>query len=130
MTAQENQHLECLRPCPPPEALCPGNLACISVFSSKSVDLKPSFSNILKCLSIYDICLLVRRNILNIILNILNNIPNILNILNIINVLNIVCFFSPNILVDKLMMHFFLVFPVVFPTDGVGHKSYTDRSFG
>ena len=38
----------------------PGNIACISVFSSKSVDLKPSFANILKCLSIYDICLLVR----------------------------------------------------------------------
>jgi len=35
-----------------------GNIACISVFSSKSVDLKPSFANILKCLSIYDICLL------------------------------------------------------------------------
>ena len=37
-----------------------GNIACISVFSSKSVDLKPSFANILKCLSIYDICLLVK----------------------------------------------------------------------
>merc|ERR1719234_2119417 len=38
-----------------------GNIACISVFSSKSVDLKPSFANILKCLSIDDICLLVKR---------------------------------------------------------------------
>ena len=40
-------------------ALYLGNLACIWVFSGKSVDLKPSFANILKCLSIYDICLLV-----------------------------------------------------------------------
>ena len=37
-----------------------GNIACVFVFNHKSVDLKPSFSNILKCLSIYDMGLLVR----------------------------------------------------------------------
>ena len=37
-----------------------GNILCLCVFNQKSVDLKPSFSNILKCLSIYDICTLVR----------------------------------------------------------------------
>ena len=36
-----------------------GNIACVFVFNHKSVDLKPSFSNILKCLSIYDILFLV-----------------------------------------------------------------------
>jgi len=35
-----------------------GNLLCLFVFNQKSVDLKPSFSNILKCLSIYDMALL------------------------------------------------------------------------
>ena len=37
-----------------------GNLLCLFVFNQKSVDLSPSFSNILKCLSLYDIALLVR----------------------------------------------------------------------
>jgi len=36
-----------------------GNLACVFVFNHKSCDLKPSFSNILKCLSIYDMALLM-----------------------------------------------------------------------
>ena len=36
-----------------------GNITCVFVFNHKSVDLKPSFSNILKCLSIYDILFLV-----------------------------------------------------------------------
>eukprot|EP00092_Neocalanus_flemingeri_P024640 GFUD01026725.1.p1 GENE.GFUD01026725.1~~GFUD01026725.1.p1 ORF type:complete len:407 (+),score=101.90 GFUD01026725.1:197-1417(+) len=35
-----------------------GNITCVFVFNHKSVDLKPSFSNILKCLSIYDILFL------------------------------------------------------------------------
>merc|ERR1712223_633630 len=35
-----------------------GNLLCVFVFNHKSVDLKPSFSNILKCLSVYDMALL------------------------------------------------------------------------
>jgi len=35
-----------------------GNLLCLFVFNQKTVDLKPSFSNILKCLSIYDMALL------------------------------------------------------------------------
>ena len=37
----------------------PGNIVCVFVFNQKSVDLIPSFSNILKCLSIFDICFLV-----------------------------------------------------------------------
>ena len=37
-----------------------GNITCVFVFNHKSVDLKPSFSNILKCLSIFDILFLVR----------------------------------------------------------------------
>ena len=37
-----------------------GNLLCLFVFNQKTVDLSPSFSNILKCLSLYDIALLVR----------------------------------------------------------------------
>ena len=36
-----------------------GNVTCVFVFNHKSVDLKPSFSNILKCLSIFDILFLV-----------------------------------------------------------------------
>ena len=36
-----------------------GNILCLFVFNNKSVDLKPSFSNILKCLSVYDIAMLV-----------------------------------------------------------------------
>lgn len=35
-----------------------GNLLCLFVFNHKSVDLKPSFANILKCLSVYDTALL------------------------------------------------------------------------
>ena len=31
------------------------------VFNQKTVDLKPSFSNILKCLSIYDMALVVSQ---------------------------------------------------------------------
>ena len=38
---------------------CLGNVTCVFVFNHKSVDLKPSFSNILKCLSIFDILFLV-----------------------------------------------------------------------
>ena len=36
-----------------------GNIFCLFVLSSKSVELKPSFANLLKCLSVYDIALLV-----------------------------------------------------------------------
>ena len=39
--------------------LISGNLLCLFVFNHKSVDLKPSFANILKCLSVYDTALLV-----------------------------------------------------------------------
>ena len=39
-----------------------GNITCVFVFNHKSVDLKPSFSNILKCLSIYEMALLVGQN--------------------------------------------------------------------
>ena len=39
--------------------LLTGNIACLIVFNQKSVDLLPSFSNILKCLSIFDILFLV-----------------------------------------------------------------------
>ena len=37
-----------------------GNVVCVFVFNHKSVDLKQSFSNILKCLSIFDIFFLVK----------------------------------------------------------------------
>jgi hypothetical protein len=40
-----------------------GNILCVWVFNKKDVELKPSFANLLKCLSIYDILLLVGRNI-------------------------------------------------------------------
>ncbi len=43
-----------LRVCP-----CAGNILCVWVFNKKDVELKPSFANLLKCLSIYDILLLV-----------------------------------------------------------------------
>ena len=36
-----------------------GNITCLLVLSNKSVDLKPSFSNLLKCLAVYDILILV-----------------------------------------------------------------------
>ena len=36
-----------------------GNIICVFVFTQKSVELKPSFSNILKCLSICDTLFLV-----------------------------------------------------------------------
>ena len=36
-----------------------GNIFCLFVLSNKSVELKPSFANLLKCLSVYDIALLV-----------------------------------------------------------------------
>ena len=42
-----------------------GNLLCLFVFNHKSVDLKPSFSNILKCLSIYDMALLVSKEMIS-----------------------------------------------------------------
>ena len=32
-----------------------GNILCVFVFTKKKMDLKPSFSNILKCLSLFDI---------------------------------------------------------------------------
>ena len=44
---------------------CSGNITCLFVFNHKSVDLKPSFSNILKCLSIFDILFLVRFPLIN-----------------------------------------------------------------
>ena len=37
-----------------------GNVLCLFVFSNKHLDLKPAFSNILKCLSVFDIIFLVR----------------------------------------------------------------------
>ena len=36
-----------------------GNILCVFVFTKKKMDLKPSFSNILKCLSLFDILFLV-----------------------------------------------------------------------
>ena len=36
-----------------------GNIFCFFVLSNKSVELKPSFANLLKCLSVYDTALLV-----------------------------------------------------------------------
>ena len=36
-----------------------GNVLCLFVFSNKHLDLKPAFSNILKCLSVFDIVFLV-----------------------------------------------------------------------
>ncbi|XP_023337723.1 FMRFamide receptor [Eurytemora carolleeae] len=36
-----------------------GNILCLFVFNQKKVELKPSFSNILKCLSVFDILFLV-----------------------------------------------------------------------
>ena len=38
-----------------------GNIFCLFVLSNKSVELKPSFANLLKCLSVYDTALLVRE---------------------------------------------------------------------
>ena len=38
-----------------------GNIFCFFVLSNKSVELKPSFANLLKCLSVYDTALLVRE---------------------------------------------------------------------
>ena len=37
---------------------------CVFVFTKKKMDLKPSFSNILKCLSLFDILFLVGCNLL------------------------------------------------------------------
>ena len=37
-----------------------GNIFCLFVLNNKSVELMPSFSNLLKCLSLYDTALLVR----------------------------------------------------------------------
>lgn len=37
-----------------------GNIFCLFVLNNKSVDLMPSFSNLLKALSVYDTALLVR----------------------------------------------------------------------
>ena len=36
-----------------------GNVLCLFVFTQKKVELKPSFANILKCLSVFDILFLV-----------------------------------------------------------------------
>lgn len=36
-----------------------GNILCVFVFTKKKMDLKPSFSNILKCLSVFDIIFLM-----------------------------------------------------------------------
>jgi hypothetical protein len=36
-----------------------GNLLCVWIMQRKDVELKPSFANLLKCLSIYDSILLV-----------------------------------------------------------------------
>lgn len=36
-----------------------GNIFCLFILSNKSVELKPSFANLLKCLSVYDTALLV-----------------------------------------------------------------------
>ncbi len=44
-----------------------GNILCVWVFNKKDVELKPSFANLLKCLSVYDILLLVGRHIFNFI---------------------------------------------------------------
>ena len=40
-----------------------GNVLCVFVFTKKKMDLKPSFSNILKCLSLFDILFLVGSTI-------------------------------------------------------------------
>ena len=37
----------------------PGNLICLVVLTKSRLDLKPAFSNILKCLSVFDILFLV-----------------------------------------------------------------------
>jgi len=39
-----------------------GNLLCVWIIQRKEVELKPSFANLLKCLSIYDSVLLVRSS--------------------------------------------------------------------
>ena len=39
-----------------------GNIFCFFVLSNKSVELKPSFANLLKCLSVYDTALLVKAD--------------------------------------------------------------------
>ena len=36
-----------------------GNIVCVFVFSRSNLDLRPAFSNILKCLSLFDILFLV-----------------------------------------------------------------------
>ena len=36
-----------------------GNILCVFVFSTRNLDLKPAFSNLLKCLSVFDILFLV-----------------------------------------------------------------------
>ena len=41
------------------DLVCSGNVVCVFVFNQKSVELKPCFSNILKCLSIFDSLFLV-----------------------------------------------------------------------
>ena len=39
--------------------MSPGNLLCVWAFNKKDVELKPSFANLLKCLSIFDTIFLV-----------------------------------------------------------------------
>ena len=41
------------------EIIILGNILCVFVFSRKKLDLKPAFSNILKCFSVFDIVFLV-----------------------------------------------------------------------
>jgi len=36
-----------------------GNVLCVFVFSTRNLDLKPAFSNLLKCLSVFDILFLM-----------------------------------------------------------------------
>ena len=39
-----------------------GNILCVWTFNKKDVELKPSFANLLKCLSVFDTIFLVSRN--------------------------------------------------------------------
>ena len=41
---------------------CAGNCLCLFVFCNKHLNLKPAFSNLLKCLSVFDIIFLVRKS--------------------------------------------------------------------
>ena len=41
------------------QVILAGNILCVFVFSRSKLDLKPAFSNILKCLSVFDTIFLV-----------------------------------------------------------------------